>query len=233
VLACPACTAPRDRKASRQFRRARSRITLSTPAISTAWPQRTADGRPSRPPNQALLSVSFGGLRAPGGGWIGVDTRPAAVKNFLTYAHAPGDRSTFTGRRARSDVRSRTRWADRRLVRVATWWVGLSEVAVGTSSVPDRASSRPAVEFSLIVSPRHASFAVWSSDARDRLRVSRGLLSGSTPTASQDSARICAVQRRQSSEPAGVTICEGWRGKGCRRRKLHAWVLRRAMASFR
>src|ERR1700736_1779634 len=26
-------------------------------------------------PNQALLSVKFGGLRAPGGGWIGVDTR--------------------------------------------------------------------------------------------------------------------------------------------------------------
>jgi aryl-alcohol dehydrogenase-like predicted oxidoreductase len=35
--------------------------------------------------DQALLSVKFGGLRAPGGGWGGVDTRPASVKNFLTY----------------------------------------------------------------------------------------------------------------------------------------------------
>src|SRR5215475_6441550 len=35
---------------------------------------------------QALLSVKFGVLRAPGGGWGGMDTRPAAVKNFLTYS---------------------------------------------------------------------------------------------------------------------------------------------------
>src|SRR5947207_2324667 len=34
----------------------------------------------------ALLSVKFGALRAPDGGWLGVDTRPAAVKNFLTYS---------------------------------------------------------------------------------------------------------------------------------------------------
>jgi aryl-alcohol dehydrogenase-like predicted oxidoreductase len=36
--------------------------------------------------DQALLSVKFGALRAPGGGWLGVDTRPAAVKNFLAYS---------------------------------------------------------------------------------------------------------------------------------------------------
>jgi aryl-alcohol dehydrogenase-like predicted oxidoreductase len=35
--------------------------------------------------DKALLSVKFGGLRAPGGGWTGVDTRPVAVGNFLTY----------------------------------------------------------------------------------------------------------------------------------------------------
>ena len=35
---------------------------------------------------QALLSVKFGGLRAPDGSWIGVDTRPPAVKNFLSYS---------------------------------------------------------------------------------------------------------------------------------------------------
>jgi len=35
---------------------------------------------------QALVSVKFGALRAPGGGWIGVDARPAAVKNFLAYS---------------------------------------------------------------------------------------------------------------------------------------------------
>jgi aryl-alcohol dehydrogenase-like predicted oxidoreductase len=33
----------------------------------------------------AVLSVKFGALRAPGGGWCGVDTRPAALRNFLAY----------------------------------------------------------------------------------------------------------------------------------------------------
>ena len=35
--------------------------------------------------DQVVLSVKFGALRSPDGGWIGVDARPAAVKNFLTY----------------------------------------------------------------------------------------------------------------------------------------------------
>lgn len=36
--------------------------------------------------DQALVSVKFGALRAPGGGWGGVDGRPAAVKNFCAYS---------------------------------------------------------------------------------------------------------------------------------------------------
>src|SRR6476619_2462771 len=35
--------------------------------------------------HKALLSVKFGALRAPDGNWLGVDTRPAAVKNFLAH----------------------------------------------------------------------------------------------------------------------------------------------------
>ena len=35
--------------------------------------------------DQAFLSVKFGALRAPDGAWGGVDTRPAAVRNFLAY----------------------------------------------------------------------------------------------------------------------------------------------------
>ncbi|MFJ8195704.1 aldo/keto reductase [Streptomyces sp. NPDC096152] len=35
---------------------------------------------------QALLSVKFGALRDPDGGWTGVDGRPAAVKNFAAYS---------------------------------------------------------------------------------------------------------------------------------------------------
>jgi aryl-alcohol dehydrogenase-like predicted oxidoreductase len=36
--------------------------------------------------DRALLSVKFGALRMPGGGWTGVDNRPAALKNFLSYS---------------------------------------------------------------------------------------------------------------------------------------------------
>lgn len=35
---------------------------------------------------QAVLSVKFGALRDPNGGWAGYDCRPAAVKNFLAYS---------------------------------------------------------------------------------------------------------------------------------------------------
>ena len=36
--------------------------------------------------DQALLSVKLGGLRAPDGSFIGFDTRPVAVRNFLSYS---------------------------------------------------------------------------------------------------------------------------------------------------
>jgi len=35
--------------------------------------------------NAALLSVKFGAMRAPNGAFLGVDGRPAAVRNFLAY----------------------------------------------------------------------------------------------------------------------------------------------------
>ena len=36
--------------------------------------------------DKAMLSVKFGALRGPDGSWIGIDTRPVAVKNFLAYS---------------------------------------------------------------------------------------------------------------------------------------------------
>jgi aryl-alcohol dehydrogenase-like predicted oxidoreductase len=35
---------------------------------------------------KAVLSVKFGALRGPDGNWLGMDTRPASVKNFLGYS---------------------------------------------------------------------------------------------------------------------------------------------------
>ena len=38
------------------------------------------------PRDRAVVSVKFGAMRDPAGGWIGFDARPAAVKNFLAYS---------------------------------------------------------------------------------------------------------------------------------------------------
>jgi aryl-alcohol dehydrogenase-like predicted oxidoreductase len=43
--------------------------------------RRALEGRPNRP----FLSVKFGAMRAPDGTFVGVDTRPAAIKNALAY----------------------------------------------------------------------------------------------------------------------------------------------------
>lgn len=50
---------------------------------------------------QALISVKFGALPDPAGGWSGDDARPAAVKNFLAYTLQlwAGNISTSTGLR--------------------------------------------------------------------------------------------------------------------------------------
>jgi len=38
------------------------------------------------PRDQVQISVKFGALRGPDGAWLGYDSRPAAVRNFLTYS---------------------------------------------------------------------------------------------------------------------------------------------------
>src|SRR5262252_1591568 len=38
------------------------------------------------PRDKYILSVKFGAMRDPAGGWAGYDSRPAAVKNFLAYS---------------------------------------------------------------------------------------------------------------------------------------------------
>jgi aryl-alcohol dehydrogenase-like predicted oxidoreductase len=45
-----------------------------------------AEALRGRPREQAVLSVKFGALRDPAGGWTDYDARPAAVKNFLAYS---------------------------------------------------------------------------------------------------------------------------------------------------
>ncbi len=40
----------------------------------------------SVPRDRLVVSVKFGALRDPAAGWLGIDTRPAAVKTFLAYS---------------------------------------------------------------------------------------------------------------------------------------------------
>src|SRR5579872_2118060 len=83
------------------------------------------------------LSVKFGGLRDPAGGWIGYDARPAAVKNFLAYSlQRLGVDHIDIYRPARLDRNvpiEDTVGAIGELVRDGyVRWIGLSEVGVET-----------------------------------------------------------------------------------------------------
>ena len=76
-------------RASRRFtRRSTPASACSTPettmppaTTSCSSAERSVDRR-----DKAVLSVKFGALRGPDGSWIGMDTRPVAVKNFLAYS---------------------------------------------------------------------------------------------------------------------------------------------------
>lgn len=43
------------------------------------------DALKGRPRDEVVISVKFGALRDPAGSWLGIDGRPAAVKNFLAH----------------------------------------------------------------------------------------------------------------------------------------------------
>jgi aryl-alcohol dehydrogenase-like predicted oxidoreductase len=45
-----------------------------------------AEALRGRKREDAVISVKFGGMRDPVGGWGGIDTRPSALKNFLAYS---------------------------------------------------------------------------------------------------------------------------------------------------
>src|SRR5258707_2107558 len=45
-----------------------------------------AEALKGAPRQQVIVSVKFGALRDPAGGWLGNDGRPAAVKSFLAYS---------------------------------------------------------------------------------------------------------------------------------------------------
>ncbi|MES2643588.1 MAG: aldo/keto reductase [Myxococcota bacterium] len=147
--------------------------------------------------DQAVLSVKFGALRAPGGGWGGVDGRPAAVKNFAAYSlDRLGVDHIDVYRLARLDPEvpiEDTIGAVAELVKAGyVRHIGLSEVSAET--VRRAAAVHPIadlqIEYSLISRGPEASVF----PALDTLGIgvtaygvlSRGLLSGSKPAGEGD-----------------------------------------------
>jgi len=147
--------------------------------------------------DRALLSVKFGGLRAPGGGWGGFDGRPAAVKNFLAYTLVRlGVDHIDIYRPARLDPNvpiEETVGAIAEMVKAGyVRYIGLSEVGVETIR---RANAvHPIcdlqIEYSLISrSPEEKIFPALQElgiAATAYGVLSRGLLSGSAPAAKND-----------------------------------------------
>jgi aryl-alcohol dehydrogenase-like predicted oxidoreductase len=147
--------------------------------------------------DKALLSVKFGALRAPDGGWGGVDTRPVAVRNFLTYSLARlGVDHVDIYRPARLDPAvpiEDTVGAIADLVKAGyVRAIGLSEVGVDTirraHAVHPIADLQ--IEYSLVSrTPEARIFPVLAELGIGVTAygvLSRGLLSGSTPTAPTD-----------------------------------------------
>lgn len=147
--------------------------------------------------DKALLSVKFGALRAPDGSWIGMDMRPAAVKNFVAYSltrlgvdHIDIYRP---GRLDRAVPIEETIGAVADLVKAGyVRAIGLSEV--GAETVRRASAVHPIadlqIEYSLV--SRTPEAEIFPALAQLGVGVtaygvlSRGLLSGSKPAAKND-----------------------------------------------
>ena len=147
--------------------------------------------------DKVLLSVKFGALRAPDGGWGGVDARPVAIRNFLTYSLTRlGVDHVDIYRPARLDPAvpiEDTIGAIADLVKAGyVRAIGLSEVGADTirraHAVHPMADIQ--IEYSLVSrSPEARIFPLLTELGIGVTAygvLSRGLLSGSTPTAPTD-----------------------------------------------
>ena len=147
--------------------------------------------------DQALLSVKFGALRGPDQSWIGMDARPAAVKNFITYSLTRlGVDHVDIYRPGRLDPAvpiEETIGAVAELVQAGyVRHIGLSEV--GPDTIRRAHSAHPIadlqIEYSLISrGPEAKIFPVLAELGIGVTAygvLSRGLLSGSKPAAKSD-----------------------------------------------
>jgi aryl-alcohol dehydrogenase-like predicted oxidoreductase len=147
--------------------------------------------------DQALLSVKFGALRSPEGGWGGFDSRPVAVKNFAAYSlKRLGVDHIDIYRPSRLDPSvpiEDTIGAIGDLIRAGyVRFAGLSEV--GAETIRRAHAVQPIadlqIEYAMISrSPERAIFPVLEELGIGVTAygvLSRGLLSGSKPTGGGD-----------------------------------------------
>jgi aryl-alcohol dehydrogenase-like predicted oxidoreductase len=148
-------------------------------------------------PGNALLSVKFGALRGPEGSWLGMDARPPAVKNFLSYTLTRlGVDHIDIYRPGRLDPAvpiEETVGAIADLIKAGyIRAIGLSEV--GPDTIRRAQAVHPIsdlqIEYSLVSrSPEAAIFPVLAELGIGVTAygvLSRGLLSGSTPASQGD-----------------------------------------------
>jgi aryl-alcohol dehydrogenase-like predicted oxidoreductase len=147
--------------------------------------------------DRVLLSVKFGALRDPAGGWIGVDGRPASVKNFAAHSLTRlGTDHIDVYRLARLDPQvpiEDTIGAIAELVQKGhVRHIGLSEV--GPDTIRRAAAVHPIsdlqIEYSLLSrGPEAAIFPLLRELGIGVTAygvLSRGLLSGSRPAGAAD-----------------------------------------------
>jgi aryl-alcohol dehydrogenase-like predicted oxidoreductase len=147
--------------------------------------------------DQAMLSVKFGALRSPDGGWIGTDGRPSSVKNFAAYSlNRLGVDHIDIYRLARLDPNipiEDTIGAIADLVKAGyVRYIGLSEV--GSDTIRRAHAVHPIidlqVEYSLISRGAEAEIFPVLEELGIGVTaygvLSRGLLSGSIPTTKND-----------------------------------------------
>jgi aryl-alcohol dehydrogenase-like predicted oxidoreductase len=147
--------------------------------------------------DRALLSVKFGGLRDPAGGWTGVDNRPVAIRNYLAYTlQRLGIDHVDIYRPARLDPTvpiEDVAGAVGELVKQGfVRYFGLSEV--GADTIRRAHAVHPVVdvqiEYSLVSRGPEAAILPMLRELGIGLTaygvLSRGLLSGSKPTGPAD-----------------------------------------------
>jgi len=147
--------------------------------------------------DKVLLSVKFGALRGPDGSWSGIDTRPAAVKNFAAYSlKRLGVDTIDIYRPARLDPNvpiEDTIGAIHELIEKGyVRYVGLSEVGVETIRRAHAVHPIADLQIEYAISTRGPEEKIFPALAELGISatlygvLSRGLLSGSKPTGPRD-----------------------------------------------